>query len=100
MPGSSPPPAKSILWITPSRPWPGGSPREIVERPLKIIHLEDDPNDMEIVGATLEQQGVRCEVTTVSTKDDFVRALEREPVDLILSDYGLPGFDGLSALSI
>ena len=55
---------------------------------------------MEIVGATLEQQGVRCEVTTVSTKDDFVRALEREPVDLILSDYGLPGFDGLSALSI
>ena len=55
---------------------------------------------MEIVGATLEQQGVRCEVITVSTKDDFVRALERGPVDLILSDYGLPGFDGLSALSI
>jgi len=71
-----------------------------VERPLKVIHLEDDPNDVEIVGATLEQQGLRCEVTTVSTKDTFVSALERGPVDIILSDYGLPGFDGLSALSI
>ena len=55
---------------------------------------------MEIVRATLEQQGVRCEVAAVTTKEDFVRVLERGVVDLILSDYGLPGFDGLSALAI
>ena len=73
---------------------------DAVERPLQIVHLEDDPNDKVIVRATLKQQGVHCEVASVSTKDEFVRALERADIDLILSDYGLPGFDGLSALAI
>ncbi|TMQ64927.1 MAG: response regulator [Candidatus Eisenbacteria bacterium] len=73
---------------------------DAVERPLQIVHLEDDPNDKLIVRATLKQQGVHCEVASVSTKDEFVRALERADIDLILSDYGLPGFDGLSALAI
>jgi len=76
------------------------NPESAVERPLQIIHLEDDPNDKLIVRATLEQQGVHCEVIDVTTRDEFVAALGRETVDLILSDYGLPGFDGLSALSL
>src|SRR5439155_10677762 len=78
----------------------GGGMSDAVERPLQIVHLEDDPNDKLIVRATLKQQGVHCEVASVSTKDEFVRALERADIDLILSDYGLPGFDGLSALAI
>jgi two-component system cell cycle sensor histidine kinase/response regulator CckA len=71
-----------------------------LEKPLQIVHLEDDPNDKLIVRATLEEQGVACEVVEVSTRDEFVTALERGNVDLILSDYGIPGFDGLSALSL
>ena len=71
-----------------------------MERRLRIIHLEDDPNDKEIVTASLEQQGIDCEVIDVTTGDEFVAALGRESIDLILSDFALPGFDGLSALSL
>src|SRR5205823_6907154 len=36
----------------------------------------------------------------VDRQADFVQALEKNPPDLILSDYALPSFDGLAALAI
>jgi two-component system cell cycle sensor histidine kinase/response regulator CckA len=74
--------------------------RETVKQPLRIVHLEDDPNDQILVQEALRQDAVDCELTTVSTKEDFVATLQQGPVDLILSDYGLPNFDGLSALAL
>jgi signal transduction histidine kinase len=62
--------------------------------------LEDDPNDAALVQSTLEAESIRCEITCVQNRDDFVAALERGGVDLILSDYSLPAFDGLSAVEI
>jgi CheY-like chemotaxis protein len=47
----------------------------------------------------LEAEGVACDMVTVGTKDGFEAALAREPFDLILSDYNLPGYDGVSALT-
>ena len=67
---------------------------------IRILHLEDDPNDAELIQAALEADGLPVEVETVATKEDFVAALERGNFDLILSDYALPGFDGISALGI
>ncbi|HEY6195745.1 MAG TPA: response regulator [Candidatus Eisenbacteria bacterium] len=71
-----------------------------MSEPVRIIHLEDRPKDAELVRAALDDSGLEYEVITVSTREAFVAALERESVDLILSDYALPGFDGLAALSI
>jgi DNA-binding response OmpR family regulator len=68
--------------------------------PLRILHLEDDANDAELVQTTLEAEGVNCVITRVQTRDDFISALERGGIDLILSDVGLPAFDGLSATEI
>ena len=68
--------------------------------PLHILHLEDDPNDAALVQVTLEADGIDCAVTRAETRDDFVAALERGGVDLVLSDYSLPAFDGLAALKI
>jgi signal transduction histidine kinase len=62
--------------------------------------LEDDPNDAAFVQSTLEAGGIACAVTCVQNREDFVGALERGGVDLILSDFSVPGFDGLSALEI
>jgi len=70
------------------------------DRPLQILHLEDDPNDAELVGATLVADGLDCEVKITSTREEFVAVLEQGKADLILSDFSLPGFDGLSALEI
>ena len=68
--------------------------------PVRIIHLEDRANDAELVRAELDNSGLACEVVTVSTRDAFIAALDRGGVDLILSDYSLPNFDGLAALAI
>jgi two-component system cell cycle sensor histidine kinase/response regulator CckA len=71
-----------------------------MKSPLHVLYLEDDPNDVTLVQALLEGDGIACVTTCVQNKVDFVSALERGGIDLMLSDYSLPGFDGLSALRI
>src|SRR5499426_2997737 len=68
--------------------------------PLRILHLEDDPRDAELLQAKLETEGILCHVIRVETQVDFCAALEQGGFDLILADYTLPSFDGLSALRI
>jgi signal transduction histidine kinase len=71
-----------------------------MKSPLHILHLEDDPNDAALIRSTLEAGGIPCATTRVQNRLDFVAALEKGGVDLILSDFTMPGFDGLSALAI
>ena len=65
---------------------------------LRILNLEDSPLDAELVHATLTEGGIECQITWVQTRADFAAALENGDIDLILADYSLPAFDGLSAL--
>jgi PAS domain S-box-containing protein len=71
-----------------------------MKSPLHIVHLEDDPNDAALVQSILEADGITCVVTRVQTREEFVAALEHGGIDLVLSDFTLPAFDGLSALKI
>ena len=71
-----------------------------MEKTLRILHLEDDSNDIELVQATMSSNGLRCQIEDVCTREQFRSVLERGGLDLILSDYSLPSFDGLSALQI
>ena len=68
--------------------------------PLRILHLEDNRHDAELVQAALETEGIVSRVTRVETRADFVASLEQGGFDIILADYTLPAFDGLSALKI
>ena len=68
--------------------------------PLRILYLENDLADAELVHETLEADGVACELTRVEAEGEFRAALRRGGFDLILADYTLPAFDGLSALRI
>jgi signal transduction histidine kinase/DNA-binding response OmpR family regulator len=68
--------------------------------PLHILYLEDDPRDAELVQEALEAAGIVCEVTRVETRTDFTASLELGGFDVILADYALPSFDGMSALKI
>lgn len=68
--------------------------------PLHILHLEDDPNDAALVRSTLSAEGISCVTACVHTREDFVAALARGGIDIVLSDFSLPAFDGLSAIAI
>ena len=67
---------------------------------LRILHVEDDPNDAALVQAELESHGYRAVIKRVMSREAFVAKLAAGGFDLILSDFALPGFDGLSALRI
>ncbi|MEO7931744.1 MAG: response regulator [Chthoniobacterales bacterium] len=71
-----------------------------MKSPLNILHLEDDPQDAALVQAALEAGGIVCATTCVENRVDFLATLKRGGIDLILSDFSLPAFDGLSALEI
>ncbi len=69
-------------------------------KPLRILLLEDSPLDAELIIASLADGGVECHPTWVQTRSEYLHALERPEIDLILADYSLPGFDGYAALEI
>jgi PAS domain S-box-containing protein len=71
-----------------------------VTPPLRILLLEDDLGDVELIQELLEVDHFDCEVTRVQTRPEFLTALESDEIDLILADYKLPSFDGLSALKL
>ena len=60
---------------------------------LRVLHLEDDPLDVELASATLEDAGVGCEVIQVHTREDSEAALEENSFELVFADYSLPAFD-------
>lgn len=71
-----------------------------MKKEIHILMLEDNPVDAELAGHTLRRGGVKYTHTRVETEKDFIRELDANPPDLILSDYALPGFDGYAALDI
>ena len=68
--------------------------------PLRILLLEDSIEDAELIQELLEADHFVCEVTRVQTRAEFLAALENGGIDLVLADYALPSFDGLSALKL
>lgn len=67
---------------------------------LKILIVEDDPTDVELSRYELERAGIACEIYQVETEDAFLDALSRYQPDIVLGDFSLPNFDGMSALQI
>jgi PAS domain S-box-containing protein len=68
--------------------------------PLRVLLLEDDPVDADLIQGLLEADGFACEATRVQTRPEFVAALENGNLDVILADHSLPSFDGFSALNL
>jgi two-component sensor histidine kinase len=65
---------------------------------LKILHLEDNDMDAELIAEVLKEEKIRTGIKRVTSKDDFEGSLKNNKYDLILADYSLPDFDGMSAL--
>jgi CheY-like chemotaxis protein len=82
------------------RPEASGSAETAMNRPLRILLVEDNTGDAELTQDMLEMEGIACDVIRVETESAFLLALRQGGFDLILADYALPCFDGLSALRI
>jgi len=67
--------------------------------PLRVLILEDRPADAELLLHELRQSGFDPEWQRVETEEEYLAALH-PALDIILSDYGLPQFDGLRALQL
>ncbi len=67
---------------------------------IRILHLEDDPADARLILNHLQRAGLDTAVTFVSNREAFDAALAAASFDAVLSDYHLPGFNGLDALEI
>jgi CheY-like chemotaxis protein len=69
-------------------------------RSLRILILEDMASDAELMTYELRQAGIDFSYRRVTDREQFLAALEEERPDVILSDFHLPGFDGLEALTL
>ncbi len=71
-----------------------------MDEKLKILILEDDPNDRELVLYQLKKSTLNYVFEVVQTESDFEKSLRTFNPDIILSDYSLPQFNGLEAFEL
>lgn len=76
------------------------SKRKTADPAIKILSLEDEPRDAELIREIMEDSGTKFEIKTVSNKNDFIAALENGDYHVFLADYKLPGFNASDALRI
>lgn len=67
---------------------------------LRILILEDVPEDAELMELEIRQAGIHFESRNVWQREAFIRELENFAPDIILSDFSLPQFNALEALHV
>jgi two-component sensor histidine kinase/CheY-like chemotaxis protein len=71
-----------------------------MSEPIKILLVEDVPSDAELAGRVIRKAGIDFVFTRVETREEFLKSISAFKPDLILTDYRLPRFDGMSALKL
>jgi CheY-like chemotaxis protein len=71
-----------------------------MNREIHILSIEDVPTDTELINHELRRAGMVFRTRRVTSRQAFLHELEHHPPDVILSDHGLPSFDGFTALAL
>lgn len=69
-------------------------------RAIRIVLVEDDADDAELVRARLTEAGLRIDLERVESRPTLRAALVRGGVDLVIADYSLPRIDGVAVLEL
>jgi CheY-like chemotaxis protein len=70
------------------------------EKEIRVLLIEDVPADVLLVERELRHSGLACHTRQVDSEAAFLQVLQHDPPDVILSDHGLPSFDGFAALAL
>ena len=70
-----------------------------MQEPLRLLHIEDDEDDAELVRRVLEKDGFSLAWERVDSEQQLRQALT-QPWDIAISDFAMPGFSGLRAYEI
>jgi signal transduction histidine kinase len=71
-----------------------------VKKDIRILMLEDNVADAELVKFALRDGGLNFTIKRVDSKAHYLKELDESPPDIILLDYALPDFDGFTALQM
>lgn len=81
-------------------PGPPTTMTDPATRELRVLLIEDSPDDAALILLELRRSGYSVRSERVQTAAEFVAALEREPWDVVLSDHSVPGWSGAAALEL
>jgi PAS domain S-box-containing protein len=71
----------------------------VPSKPLRILIAEDSRDDLELTIRELKRSGLEVEIDSVSSREAFAEKLRSQTVDMVLSDYRMPGWTGMDAFS-
>jgi len=71
-----------------------------MDKKIKILHLEDSLKDSELIHVLIESGGIVHDYFLADNEKDYFKILKNENIDLILSDFSLPDYDGHEALKV
>jgi len=71
-----------------------------MKEPIKILLLEDLESDAELAEHEVKKSISDYQIQWVDNREDFIQQLKTYNPDIVISDYRLPTFDGLSALKL
>jgi diguanylate cyclase (GGDEF)-like protein len=83
---------------TPRQIW--GNEADFRHSPLRVLIIEDVPEDVELIILAMESAGIEFTYETAATPEAFRQLLETQPFNVVLSDYRLPNFNGVQAFEV
>lgn len=67
---------------------------------IRVLHVDDSPSITDLTKAFLKRENHKFQVETAETVDEAQEYLRANSIDCVVSDYEMPGEDGLDFLKI
>ena len=75
-------------------------PAECESSKLRVLLVEDEPADVELVLRALRHGGLEASEDIAQTAEEFTRLVRRDSYDVILADYKLPSWNGMGTIEV
>lgn len=68
------------------------------EETIRVLHVDDEPDFAEMAATFLEREDERFDIETATSANDGLTCLAEQEFDCVVSDYDMPGQDGIAFL--